>query len=306
MNVMGMIGHKKILGFFEKAAAENNLSHAYCFVGCNQIGKRKMARLLAARLLKTDEEKLELNPDFFYLTREEHETTGKMRKDIAVSQARHLKSRLSVKSWLGGYKVAIIDEAETLNDESGNALLKTLEDSNEKTVLFLLTVDDNALLPTIRSRCQIFYFSLVPQKEMVDGLYGMGFDKKIVEEISEFSCGRPGLAINLASDESLREYFKQEFARWTKISTKPFFKKIAAFEDLLGDKTDGVKTRDKIQESIDIWIMYWRRAMLEKPVSRAVKEIARLIDGLQETKKLVSMNVNSKLLLEQLFLKYSV
>ena len=137
-----LIGHAKILEFFENALKSGSLSHAYCFVGQGQVGKRTLAKILAAKILKTDLSKLSCHPDFYYLERIEDEKTGKLKKEISIAQARYLKTHLIGKSWSGGYKVVIVDEAELLNEESSNALLKTLEEPKAKTIFFLLTENE--------------------------------------------------------------------------------------------------------------------------------------------------------------------
>ena len=63
-------------------------------------------------------------------------------------------SRLSLKPFIGKYKVAIINNAENLNQQSGNALLKTLEEASESTII-ILVAGYGKLLTTIISRCQV-------------------------------------------------------------------------------------------------------------------------------------------------------
>ncbi len=113
--------------------------------------------------------------------------------------------------------MVIIDEAELLNEESGNVLLKVLEEAGQHTVFFLLTTDDGALLATIRSRCQLFFLSLVPTEEIKKGIEAMGFDEKLSAESAALSWGRPGRAIIAASDADQREQYYDEIARWVKI-----------------------------------------------------------------------------------------
>ena len=212
---MEIIGNSKIVEYFDKGIEKDNLSHAYCLVGVNQIGKRKLARSIASKIFGVTENKLETHPDFHYLSREINEKTDKLKKDINILQVRQLKSRISSKSWIGKYNIVLIDEAELLNKESGNALLKALEESVGKSIFFLLTTDDSALLPTIRSRCQIFYMNPVPMNTMKTGLEKMGYSD--LDEVVRLSWGRPGRAIDLAKDDQLREEYINEFKRWQKI-----------------------------------------------------------------------------------------
>ena len=129
---MEIIGHSKIISFFETAIAKNKLAQSYCFAGRDQVGKKTIAHHLAAKILNIQENKLDTYPDFYYLSRQIDEKTGKLKKEISIAQARQIKDRLGSKAWFGGYQVIIIDEAELLNEESGNALLKLLEEAGAK------------------------------------------------------------------------------------------------------------------------------------------------------------------------------
>lgn len=134
---MNFIGQHKIVKFFDNAIKNGHLSHCYCFVGPDGIGKKTLAKKLSAELLKVAEDKLATHPDFIYLERETDEKTGKLKKNISIEQARNLRSRLRSKSWLDGYRAVIIDETELLNEESSNALLKLLEEPSEQNIFFL-------------------------------------------------------------------------------------------------------------------------------------------------------------------------
>ena len=72
-----IIGHQKVLDFFAKVNSGGNLSHAYCFVGPEQVGKKAVAKALAVQLLEVEQERLVSNPDFFSIKRGINEKTGK-------------------------------------------------------------------------------------------------------------------------------------------------------------------------------------------------------------------------------------
>ena len=262
--------------------------------------KRTLARQFAASLLKVSEEKLDSHPDFFYLERAEDEKTGKLKKDIIISQSRDLRARLQSRSWLNGYRVSIIDEAELLNGASGNALLKILEEPPEKSVLFLLTENDQVVLPTIKSRAPALFFSLVKNEEIVQGLIGMGKTKEEAERAAEWSWGRPGKAIELANSKDLQTDYLKELERWKKIIDQPFYSKLKIIEEIFGDKNDAVRGRGKLQNILDIWIMEWRKKMLEKKSNNAPE----IIDTLCEAKTFLRQNIHPRLLIEQAILKF--
>lgn len=304
-----IIGHKKIINYFENAMANKNLAQSYCFVGYDQIGKRTVARKICSELLKVDESKLDLYPDFYYVTRQEDEKTGKLKKDLSIAQARQIKDRVGRKSWLGEYQSVIIDEAELLNEESANALLKILEETKGQCVFFLLTTDDNALLPTIRSRCQMFYFSLLDKDEIESGLREMGYEEKVAKESAGLSWGRPGKAINLVEDAVLRKSYGQEIERWNTIVSAPFYKRMEVISDLFGDKTDTIRSKDKVLGALEVWMILWRDVMLKKislPNNKlSTNDIAKLIDEFKKARVLLNQNINPKLIIEQILLIFS-
>lgn len=306
---MPIIGHEKIISFFDKVIANDALSQSYCFVGSDGLGKKTVARYLAAKLLKIDDAKLDTHPDFYYVSRQIDEKTEKLKKDIIIDQARNIKKRLGNKSWFGEYQVVIIDEAELLNQESGNALLKSLEEAGKQRVFFLLTSDDGKLLPTIRSRCQMFYFSLVDTKAIEDGLIKLGYDSALATEAAKLSWGRPGRAIMLATNDELRNNFNHEVERWQKITGEPFYKKIKAADDLLDDKKDPIRVSEKLNQAIETWTVLWREKILEKIENNSQKnngpsllQMAGLIDNFKKAQILLAQNINPRLVVEQILL----
>ena len=314
---MQLIGQEKIISFFEKLIAKNSLSQAYCFVGRDSVGKRTVARHLSSQLLTIEDQKLDTHPDFYYLSRSVDEKTGKLKKEISIAQARQIKGRLGSRSWFGGYQAVIIDEAELLNEESGNALLKILEEPTLKRVFFLLTNDDSKLLPTIKSRCQMIYFPLVLENEIKSGLVGLGYAKEIAAEAAELAWGRPGLAITLCTNEEAVTNARNELKRWETIVAEPFYKKLTAVEDLLGDeeknKISTVRTGEKLQDVLEIWQVLWRNILLDKLFNKENKIIAkanmpitkivRMIDLFRSSQVLLGQNVNPKLVMEQILLQ---
>lgn len=317
---MPIIGHSKIISYFDKVIAHSALSQSYCFVGRDKVGKCTVARYLSAKMLKIEESKLDTYPDFYYLTRQVDEKTNKLKKEISIAQSRQIKERLGNKSWFGNYQVVIIDEAELLNEESGNALLKMLEEGGEKRVFFLLTEDDSKLLPTIRSRCQMVFFPLINKKEIADGLVSLGYDKNIAKESADLAWGKPGRAIDLCADEDLKNSFSFELTRWATIVSSPFYKRVKEIEDLFKESTpeavakSGVNTRsaEKIFETLETWSVIWRDVMLDKLAKKensitaknnlSLAQIVCLVDSFKKSQVLLAQNINPKLVVEQILL----
>lgn len=298
---MQFIGQSHITSYFDLAVKNGKLGQAYCFVGASQIGKRTFANILAAQILNVDLDKLKFNPDYYYVERLEDEKTEKKKKEISVEQSRELREKFYNRSWLNGYKIAIIDEAELLNEESGNALLKIIEEPPAKSIIFLLTENDALLLPTIRSRCQMFQFAPVSDVE-IEKLIKSVSDINDTKEIVELSWGRPGRALDLCNNFELYSQSLKEKNRWEKIVSAPIHERWKEMDEVLSEKGGLVKTKEKLDPILDFWIMLWREKMLSEKTFDDKYRI--IIDEIKNIKNLLNANVNPRLAIEQLLTKF--
>lgn len=155
-------------------AAHGTLPHALLLCGPASLGKRALAEaFVRARLCATPRAghacgscrtcKLlaaGTHPDRMRIKLEPHPKTGVMRREIVVDQIRELSARLAMASQLGGWQVAVIDPAELMNAAAQNALLKTLEEPTDASMIVLVTDQPWRLSATIRSRCQRLDFAV--------------------------------------------------------------------------------------------------------------------------------------------------
>jgi DNA polymerase-3 subunit delta' len=137
------------------------LGHGYLLVGMPGLGIHALARDFARGLLcqadggfacgvcsACQQFDQQSHPDYFELA----VLDGK--KEVGVDQVRELTQKLMQTAHQGGYKIALIKQAENLNTSAFNALLKTLEEPPLNTVLLLTSYQPNRLPATVRSRCQ--------------------------------------------------------------------------------------------------------------------------------------------------------
>lgn len=310
---MEIIGHQEIRDFFAKVIASGNLSHAYCFVGPDRVGKMAVAESIASELLGVEKEKLLQTPDFFVVEQMFDEKMEKTKKDITVEQMRGLKENFSHFSFAGGYKVALIDEAEKMNTEAGNALLKTLEEPAGKAIIFLITSREDRLPETVKSRCQTIYFQTVADDLIKSRLLQSGVEEKIAEEMTRLSGGRPGQALYwLAENEEYIKY-KNEVERFVSLVGKPFYEKLKLIEDLFGDKSDHIAERENLQNILCLWQVLVRDGFLQKQGwdKLAVHRISsdwnddltiKIYEKLEQAKTLLKQNIHPRLLVENILL----
>ncbi len=179
---------------------EGRLPHALLFSGPQGIGKRQFAAYLAAALLcknlseaghcghcrSCDLLKAGSHPDLIHLNPEE---AGKV---IKVDQVRRVIDQLHATAQQGGYRLLVVYPAEELNISAANALLKTLEEPGEATLIILVVDQLGQVMPTIRSRCQRLDFPLPARDESVAWLIReTGVDQTSAEGLLTISQGAP-------------------------------------------------------------------------------------------------------------------
>ncbi len=178
-------GHAEQQEMFRRSIQRRRLSQAYLFVGPPGIGKQQFARRLAQCLLCVNQGDDPLDacgdcpgcrpflagahPDFLYVGCPE----GKRELPIALLVGPEdrrgqegLCHDLSLAPLPGSRKVAIVDDADTMNEASANSFLKTLEEPPDRAVIILIASNLDALLPTIRSRCQLVRFSPLSNEDV--------------------------------------------------------------------------------------------------------------------------------------------
>ncbi len=295
---MNFIGNQSVANFLQLSFENGTFSHAYCLIGASQVGKRTLANQLAANILGVSVAGLATNPDYVYVERLEDEKTGKKKKEISADQIRQVREKFYNSSWLNGYKVIVLDEAELLNEESANAFLKILEEPPAKSIIFILTEDDNLLLPTIRSRCQCLEMSPVSDTEILQFLRSLNCHESQAHEIIKLAWGRPGKAKALLENNEKYSQNFEEQRRFEKILQSPIYERWALMDEVLNEKGGLIKTKEKLEPILESWIMFWRDLMINDLVNG--KKYQRNIDQTNKIKNMLAANVNSKLAIEQL------
>ena len=191
-------GHSVQIEMFRRAVQRNRTAHAYSLIGPGGIGKRLFAHLFAQCLFCQEVANDDLDacgecpacrqaaagthPDLLTIGCPE----GKRELPIElVAGPPERRGReglchdLSLRPMSADRRIAIIDDAHTLNEESANALLKTLEEPPPGAVLFLISTSADALLPTIRSRCQPVHFSSLPEADVAALVVELGWESDV-------------------------------------------------------------------------------------------------------------------------------
>ena len=162
-------------------------------------GKTAVARLLAARILGIDAEKLDDYPYFFYIQKPSD------KQEIPIDSVRDVIKELRLKPVInspGQAKRAVfIEDAGKLSEEAQNALLKTIEEPGEETVFILTAESESHVLPTIASRTRRLAISPVSSDEAA-AYFGKMHSPSSVDSAWQLSRGAPGLLNALVSNDS--------------------------------------------------------------------------------------------------------
>lgn len=283
-NFSDILGHKQVIANLQGSVRENRLNHAYIIDGAGGSGKRTIANAFAKTLnceqngvdgcneclsCRTFDEGN--NPDIIYITHE--------KKQIGVDDIRkQIIENLSFAPYKHKYKIYIMPEADKMNINAQNALLKSLEEPPSYAVFILLCENANMLISTIHSRCVML--RLMPIDERLVEKYLV--DNRLTDEqgaklYSRYSMGSIGRAVELCTSDKFNDI--RQKANDT----------VGAVEkaDLIGlySILEGLKAyKDDIDEVLEIMYLLYRDALVYKSTGdkkRIIEaESSELIAGL--------------------------
>jgi len=222
----GISGHDAIVEQFRRSLSRGRLASTYLFVGPEGVGKRSFAERLAQTLLCPEREVVAMapcgvcpscrqvvsgsHPDL--LTIEKPADRNVLPIELLVGSRDHRMQQglchdIGLKPFMGRRRVAIIDDAEHLNEESANCLLKTLEEPPPFSLLILCATSEEQVLSTIRSRCQMIRFRGLPTDVVADLIVKQGIvtERSAAERLAEYAEGSLGRARDVA-DGGLWEF----------------------------------------------------------------------------------------------------
>ncbi len=145
------------------------------------------------------------HPGLLVLKRPADEKTGRLKTVVSVNEIRRLGGFFGLTSAGGGWRVAIIDAADDMNDNAANALLKVLEEPPARSLLILISHAPGRQLPTIRSRCQ-----RLDMKPLDDAVLTAALAQRLPDMSADdraalvrLAEGSLGLALQLAEEEGV-------------------------------------------------------------------------------------------------------
>ena len=318
-----ILGHEQIIAHLQNAIEEDKVSHAYIFNGPEASGKMMLAEAFAMALQCEGEGKrpcLECRscrqaadhnqPDIIYVSHEKPNTIGV--DDIRTQ----INNDIDIKPYSSRYKVYIVDEAQKMNQQAQNALLKTIEEPPAYAIILLLTTNADSFLQTILSRCITLNLKAVKEDKIKEYLMKHYQIPDYQADIcAAFSQGNVGKAIQLASSEEFGEL---------KASVLQLMKRL---EDIdLYEMTGAVKQIAEYKLSVNDYfdlMMIWFRDVLylkatndvdglifkdevydikKQAAKRSYQGIETILEALEKAKLRLNANVNFDLVIELLLL----
>lgn len=259
-----VVGHESIIGHFKSSIEQGKVAHAYLIHGEKGTGKKMLAGLFAKTLqceaggtdpcgtcrscIQCDSGN---QPDIIWVTHEKPTV-------ISVDDIREqVNNDIIIKPYSSRYKIYIIPEAELMNPQAQNALLKTIEEPPEYAIIMLLTNNLDKMLPTILSRCITLNLKPIGELDMMEYLSRMGIPQAKAKFCVGFAFGNLGKAVRLATSEEYNEI---------KHDCVQILKDINRME--IYDLIDAVKKMSKykldIYDYLDIMMMWYRDILMLK------------------------------------------
>lgn len=234
----GIVGQERAVDLLKKSMDNANISHAYLFSGPAGVGKMQVALAFAHSLIYLQDKQAgvyfreNMHPDLFII--EKLENRSLLSKEQITQE---LEPWLALKPYRAQRRVAIIRDAHLMSLEAANALLKTLEEPPGYALIILISDDDN-LLETIVSRCQIVRFFPLAEKGIADYLLKQGFDEEKASWAAQLGQGSVSKALRFAQEEGLEQIWDtvatiiMDLARGRKAAIFEISEKIQVAPDL--------------------------------------------------------------------------
>ncbi len=324
INWKSVIGQEQMTQNLENALKYKKISHAYLFQGERLSGKRMIADIFA-RALQCEADgdrpcnqcrscKQALNgnhPDIIYV---EHDKPNVISVDNIRTQ---INGDIAIKPYSSAYKIYIVDEAEKMNTQAQNALLKTLEEPPEYAVIMLLSTRAEAMLPTILSRCVALNTKPVPDDKIKHFLMTkVQIPDYRASICASFARGNVGRAIQLASNEEFDTMKAEVLGNLKSIFEMEVYQMAAAAKKITEEKFE-------IEDYLDLCFIWYRDILLYKACGdrkhlaflEEIRDIERIggkysyealekvIGAIEQARSRIKSNVNSDLTMELLFME---
>jgi DNA polymerase-3 subunit delta' len=320
MRFESIIGQERPIRFLTQILQKRSIPHAMLFTGVDGIGKQTTARALGMALHCLNPVGVSACgecPSCRKVISGAHPDMITVKPEgafIKIDQVRAVSRQLRFAPLEGNWRIVIISDAQALNLEASNAILKILEEPPKGTVIILTATQTMDLLPTIVSRCQQVAFRPIPYEKVAEVLVELrGLDRQTATILAVSTNGSLGKTLSVDAEKWTiwRTGLLEQIASLSIRSIQPVF----AFADALARDKDG------LADALDM-IMTWFRDVLMCKVSperiinkdfltevqhasqgRAVNELLEKVGAVYTAQTAISQNSNPRLAIEVMMMR---
>lgn len=323
MSFNDIYGHEKKIEALRKALAQKRIGHAYLFSGIAAVGKKTLALEFAKALNCEKEDTLHDScgecSSCRKIQRDSHPDIFSVKADgqfIRIDSIREIQEQMKCKPLEAKQRIFIIDEADKMNDQAANALLKILEEPSLSNILILITSRPYSMPPTIISRCQHVRFNPLRfdtvAKFLVDR---MDMDNQKALLLASLSGGSVGRAMELNNDDIVT--YRAELLELLSITRREDPFSLINFASFLG------QGKKEIKEGLNVLNTFFRDVLIYKETGKddmlinrdnasfisnhasrlSGEQIIRNIVLVERTGNTLELNVNKSLTLETMAFK---
>jgi hypothetical protein len=312
-----------------KGSLSGNLVQSLLWVGPEGVGKKTHALALIRSLFCQEGPDCpgcpictqvlnKSHPDLFWVHRDYFWTDveqDKKKQGIVASTARRLESKLNQAPLSAPLKVAVIPDADSLNDVAQNILLKTLEEPPANTLIILIAEKTSEFLPTVLSRCRPIRFAALSTRAVEDILVeNHGWQADSAHQAALDSNGNLVLAMKLGDEiwvgfhkkvcEDLDKTFQGPDEVWLALGNEydKWEPEFLGDEDITANQRKAQVHHAALQFYINLWS---RRLMGEAPTPPGLSRlpVEQVLKCLQKHQDMIGTNLGTKMIMDHLFLE---
>jgi DNA polymerase-3 subunit delta' len=335
-----LVGNKEVSETLRRFVATGRVPNALLFTGPEGVGKRQFAIELARRLVCTAPtgsdacgqctackragefaipvfEKGDESKQVFFSQHPDVGIVLPFRRNLLIGAIRELERESHFRPYEASARIFIVDDADKMNDNASNALLKTLEEPAPTTHIILIAEREDSLLPTIRSRCQTIRFAPVAfdeiEKHLIDTCDFSSEDAALAARVSGGSVGR-AIQIVPASFRTQRS----AMLGVVKAAADDNKRELLAASEEMAD----AKNKDEYEEKLgilqslihDVWVLVTGadveilNSEIEAELNHVSQQVssptlARWLDEIEAMSETFIVNINRKVATDSLFVQ---
>ena len=188
---------------------------------------------------------------------------GNKQGEIRVDDAQEIVRVLSLKSYEGGYKVMIIWMADKMNIAASNKLLKLLEEPTDKTLFLLIAENEEDIIQTILSRCQVLHFNGLSENNIAERLMmQFNIEERDAKKLAHQAQGNFNKALKLINENGEDAAFEEWFVEWVRAAFRAKGNASAISDLIKWSETIAAIGRETQKKFLNYCIEMFRQALL--------------------------------------------